>query len=91
MLNQSPCFIEFKNVILKIITEFHSRFKYFDKLKPKLELFNNPGKALILRPFDFASRLFSSDTVNDNTGQCKMGRMTLLPSRPPKVYTILSI
>lgn len=56
--NQSVCFIEFKNIITELISEFNSRFKDFYILKPKFELFNNPMTVDIsLQPPDFQMEL----------------------------------
>lgn len=40
--NQSACFIEFKNIITELITKYNLRFKDFNLLKSKFDLFTNP-------------------------------------------------
>lgn len=52
--NRYLCQIEFKHIVLEIITQFNFRFEYFDKMKSKLELFRNPMEVYaLLQPSDF--------------------------------------
>lgn len=46
--NQSISFTEFRNIISKKIIEFDTRFKDFDILKIKFELFNIPKEVYVL-------------------------------------------